>query len=295
MDSSDIMFTGARITTISWTREGFQPDIVAQATSLLNKFKDINIFSRLKEFFKSHNIKMDEHLIDNSKLDLIEEYGNEYIKILDLNENISIDKYNIKKFIIRVYICNKELGRRAKIYVSFISNLVNHALNSKEIVEMSQHIRKIEEDICDFIHKLIPVEYGLKDLFYIGNIISIESKDEEIIGLLQSTFDLKKNDFVDIAGDLRQKSKKLLDTYYVLINNKDLNLNNLDSNKIGQELISNKGQQSIILFNRENGDILVKALNREEGRNHRIITTLTQNQCASIVNKRLAKEYLIYT
>jgi hypothetical protein len=290
-----ITFDAAKITTLSWTNDGFSPDIIACGRELLNYLNDVNIIQKILEFFAARvDIKIDESIINSIKLEFSEERGNEYIKVLDVDD-VKIHAYNANKFTIRIYICNKNLGRRAKIYVSSSLGFGAPGLNAEQAVSMSHCIKDVEDKISAFIHEYIPAKYNLGPILYASNIISIESSDDEIKTLLQSTFDINNNEFRDITNDLRIGNTKLLDTYYVLINCKSLGYTELNNQKIKKEIIAHRGEQSVILFNRENGDILTKTMNREDGVDRRVITTLTEGHCSSIVNRRLVKDYLSHT
>jgi hypothetical protein len=202
----------------------------------------------------------------------------------------------LKKFNTRLYVCNKDERRRAKIVVLEDLDFRNTSYDAKKLVTMMDTVLEFQNSVGKFIFDNIPKEFNLGDIIYKSNIISIESDDKEIKGIIESIFDVKEKRFVRSPKYKDITDEKLLDAYYVLLSHRGLISKDITKKLIEEEIDKHKVKQSNIIFYQENGGkIPTKTVNYEVDKNHRIITSLTEPYRVPLVTQRFLWDYLSLT
>lgn len=299
MVSGDITFEAVNITTVLWTDHGFEPEpedsIVTVGKELKEIFARGNVVGELSKMLEVSEADVEYHSprFEPTK-------GNEHIKLTKFN-NIKMNGVTVDELILRVHVCNRVEGSRAKITVSANLDFREHPHDTMTTVNLMNSIFKKEEDICRFIHEKIPESFSLGGVKYISNIASVESNDPAIDVIIESVLASGKTEFefsphCADAGRVLDK-KKILDAYHVLLPTGTLIS---DAEPITPEAIRDaidrvEAKQSKMIIYQSNKKIPTKTLNYEIGRDHRVITNLTEQYSALAVTNRLVNDYLSLT
>ena len=296
MSPEAIKFGGASIATVFWTNRGFTPSpatgVVEAGEKLLAHLEEKKIIDdilRMMPHMEGEGIKGQLGLTFNYAI------GNEYIEIVDLRD-ISYPLYNLKKFGARIFICNNEEGRRAKVVTLMDLDFKESPINAKEMVKTIETFLEFQASVCRFIYDNIPLNFELGEVIYRSNIVSVESNDKEIDVIIESIYDLKTNKFIIKPMYTEIEDEKLHDTYYVLLSHKDLISKEINRKLIEDEMSKHKVKQSNMIFYQENEvKVPAKTLNYEIEEGHRRITNLTKPYHEPVVTLRLLKDYLNLT
>lgn len=296
MSQPEILFGAASIATVLWTSNGFIPNstngVVDTGLKLVKHFNDRNIIDGIIKKMPDEiqeSIKASPELIFNDSRD------NENIEIVELH-NLSYKLYNIKKFNTKLYVCNKEQNRRAKIVVLENLDFKDTLYDPIKLSTTINTVLEFQKSVAEYVFSNIPKQFELGDLYYKSNIVSIESNDKEIDGIIDSIYDIQGKKFRKAPKYKDITDKKLIDTYYVLLSHQDLISKNINEKLIRDEIVEHKVKQSnMILYQENGGKIPTKTVNYEVEPNHRIITSLTKPYSVPLVTNRLLWDYLSLT
>lgn len=302
-------FNEADVQTILWTEEGFRPEpnirevgrklkaelekkIDSEPDSPLNILVDaiLKKFGKDRAEFKEAQIGFDETI------------GIEHLTLTRLNDIESNEedpcKISISKIIPRIYICNRTSDMRAKITVSSHVVLKGNC-DIKKTSGAIVRICKFHEETAKDIFNIIPKSFELGGIKYLSDIISIESGNRRISSIIDSKFS-QEGKLFEINGnsindaDLEQE---LLETYSILVYNKNIDTDfSVSYDDLAENFNRFKIKQSRMHFYQPHEPIPAKILNFEiEERMHRIISSITREECSEVVTTGLFKDYLSIT
>lgn len=301
MNSENITFEAASIDTILWPEEGFNPEgedgIIGVGEKLTKEFDNKHLLDKLCDEFDFNKECMGNYIhpqYERAK-------GLEHIRLTKFTNIEMFDGVTAKDIILRVYVCDRTMKRRAKITVSANFDFKNHPLNAMELTDLMNRVFEKEHNICKFIYGKIPESYQLGDIKYASSIASVESGDKDINDIIGST--LVRSDetikFDYMSNSSQVSENKTLDAYYVLLSGKLLLSTDRESitlEKIRDAISKRKATQSKIVIYQSNEQIPAKTLNCEVVPNdYRLITNLTEQRSAMAVTSRLVNDYLSIT
>lgn len=300
MNPENITFEAASIDTILWPEEGFDPEgedgIIGVGEKLTKEFDNKHLLDELCDEFDFNKEGMGNYIhpeYERSK-------GREHIRLTKFT-NIEMCGVTAKDMIMRVYVCDRTVERRAKITVSANFDFKNHPLNAMELTDLMNRIFEKEHDICKFIYGKIPESCHLGDINYVSSIASVESGDKDLNDIIGSVL-VRSDENIKFKymSNLNQVSEsKTLDAYYVLLSGKLLLSTDRESitpEKIIDAISKRKAIQSKIVIYQSNEQIPAKTLNCEVVPNdYRLITNLTEPRSAIAVTSRLVNDYLSIT
>lgn len=299
---SQIYFDAAKISTLKWFENGFLPlnqSITETGRELCRELNELNALDTFISFLNSHK-KIKNLVLNNQEIKFIElEPGSEYIQVLE-DAKLEYNNHLLDKLNIRIYICNHELGRRAKIVVSIYTKFGNH-LTSQQVTQFGKEIFSIEGRIANFAKSILPERFHQhpgKKFIYACNVASFASNDDEIDRIIESKFDTRNTNFTGLTGPMQnseEQLQKLLESYNVLLCG-CASWEKMNSEAILECLKNYGAQQSTIIVNRVNATIKTKTLNFEIKRDkHRVITSISNTRFVFPVNRLLVRDYLSLT
>jgi len=299
---SQIYFDAAKISTLKWFENGFLPlnqSITETGRELCSELNELNVLDTFINYLNSHK-KIKGLVLNNQEIKFIElEPGSEYIQVLE-DAKLEYNNHLLDKLNIRIYICNHELGRRAKIVVSIYTKFGDH-LTSQQVTQFGKEIFGIEGRIANFAKSILPErfnQYPGKIFIYACNVASFASNDDEIDRIIESKFDTRNTNFTGLTGSMQnseEQLQKLLESYNVLLCG-CASWEKINSKAILECLKNYGAQQSTIIVNRVNATIKTKTLNFEIKRDkHRVITSISNTRFVFPVNRLLVRDYLSLT
>jgi len=298
LNPENITFEAASIDTILWPEEGFNPEgedgIIGVGEKLTKEFDNKHLLDELCDEFDKE--RMGNYLHPEYELSK----GLEHIRLTKFT-NIEMCGVTAKNIILRVYVCDRTVKRRAKITISANFDFKNHPLNAMELTDLVNRIIEKEHNICKFVYGKIPEAYHLGDIKYISSIASVESGDKDIKDIIGSVLVSSDENikFKYTSNSNQVSENKTLDAYYALLSGKLLLSTDRESitiEKIRDAISERKATQSEIVIYQSNEQIPAKILNCEVTPNdYRLITNLTEQRSAMAVTSRLVTDYLKIT